>query len=271
MILLAKTMPQKPTLVLPPRYAADTLAVGRAAGRPGWQVERLPAWRVPAWLAERDVVLYGEPLFAAAVAEALRIELIEPPFGWLPDLPEAWRKRDVRLTDLASARAVDRPAFIKPADDKCLSAQVYAARDALPSRDVLPDATPVLIAEPVEWEVEFRCFVLEGEVVTSSPYLRNGRLARDESGEWAASDAESDAAVSFCRRFLDDAPARTPPACVVDVGVISGRGWAVVEANAAWGSGIYGCDPVRVLPVLRRATLAAGESGAADRPWILQR
>jgi len=35
--------------------------------------------------------------------------------------------------------------------------------------------------------------------------------------------------------------------------VIRNHGWAVIECNAAFASGIYGCDPVAVLPVLRRA------------------
>jgi hypothetical protein len=43
------------TLVLPPRYTPDTIAVGRAAGSAGWDVERLASWRVPAWLTERAV------------------------------------------------------------------------------------------------------------------------------------------------------------------------------------------------------------------------
>lgn len=48
-----------------------------------------------------------------------------------------------------------------------------------------------------------------------------------------------------------------PRAAVIDVGVIAGRGWAVVEQNAAWGSGIYGCDPQQVLEVLRHAATPA--------------
>jgi hypothetical protein len=44
---------------------------------------------------------------------------------------------------------------------------------------------------------------------------------------------------------------------VVDVGRVAGRGWAVVEANPAWGSGLYGCDAARVLPVLRGAVSQA--------------
>jgi hypothetical protein len=39
----------------------------------------------------------------------------------------------------------------------------------------------------------------------------------------------------------------------MDVGVIQHRGWAVVELNAAWGAGIYGCDPDEVLEVVRCA------------------
>ena len=38
-------------------------------------------------------------------------------------------------------------------------------------------------------------------------------------------------------------------------------GAAVVEANAASGAGIYGCDPRGVLEVLRVATVKIGEAG----------
>ncbi len=30
-----------------------------------------------------------------------------------------------------------------------------------------------------------------------------------------------------------------------------GRGWDVVEQNAAWGESLYGCDPIGILEVLR--------------------
>ena len=30
---------------------------------------------------------------------------------------------------------------------------------------------------------------------------------------------------------------------MIDAGWIAGKGWAVVEQNAAWGAGIYACDP----------------------------
>jgi hypothetical protein len=41
---------------------------------------------------------------------------------------------------------------------------------------------------------------------------------------------------------------------VVDVGLIAGRGWAVIEFNAAWGAGLNGCDPEKVLPAILEAS-----------------
>jgi hypothetical protein len=202
-------------------------------------------------LQGQEVVLYGEPLFAAVVAEGLGITLLEPPFDWLPTLPEEYRQRDVCAATLEEARQLRHPAFIKPADDKCFPAAVYPDGSRLPGDAVLPGETVVLIAEPVRWEVEFRCFVREREVVTLSPYLRNGELVRTPDGRWE--DSRTELARAFAARVVSDRAVASPAAVVVDVGLIVGRGWAVVEANAAWGSGIYGCDPIAVLNVVRRA------------------
>jgi ATP-grasp domain, R2K clade family 2 len=61
---------------------------------------------------------------------------------------------------------------------------------------------------------------------------------------------------AFVETILADDRIEIPAATVIDVGIIRGRGWAVVEQNAAWGSGLYGCDPLKVLEVLRSATVA---------------
>jgi hypothetical protein len=44
----------------------------------------------------------------------------------------------------------------------------------------------------------------------------------------------------------------TGPA-VIDVGVIPGKGWAVIETNQAWASGLYGCDPLKALKVMEQS------------------
>jgi hypothetical protein len=258
-----------PTLVLPPRFTPDTIAVGRAAHAAGWSIERLPSWRLPEGWRGEDVALYGEPLFAAVVANQLGLVLLEPPFDWLTTLAQDYRKRDIRFATLGEARQHRQPAFVKPADDKCFLAGVFPSGAQLPAEDVLPGATPVLIAEPVKWEVEFRCFVLEGEVVTLSPYLRNGELVQSPEGVWE--DQRTNEAREFAQRVLLDGSVTLPPAVVMDVGIIEGRGWSVIEANAAWGSGIYGCDPAAVLHVVRRACLPRGQVPATDVRWVVER
>jgi hypothetical protein len=247
-----------PTLILPPRYTPDSIAVSQAAARAGWGVERLPSWRVPDHLKGGEVVLYGEPLFAAVVADDLGVSLLEPSPGWLAGLPRELTRRPVRLATLAEARTLTRPTFVKPAQDKCFPARVYESGQELPGKDVLPGTTPVLTAGPVDWQVEFRCFSLDGEVVTLSPYWRDGRLAQAEDGSWGATENELLGAREFATAVLRDPRASLPQAIVLDVGIIRGEGWAVVEANAAWGSGIYGCDPDQVLRVIRRACGTAG-------------
>jgi len=258
-----------PTLVLPPRFTPDTIAVGNAAHAAGWSVERFPTWRLPEGWCGDDVALYGEPLFAAVVADQLGLILLEPAFDWLTTLVEKYRKRDVRFTTLAEARQLGQAAFVKPADDKCFLARVCPSGAQLTGEDILPGTTPVLIAEPVKWDVEFRCFVLEREVVTLSPYLRNGELAQSPEGRWE--DERTEKARQFAQAVLTDGSVELPPAVVMDVGMIDGRGWAVIEANGAWGSGIYGCEPAAVLCVVRRACLQRGQVQGTDGRWVVQR
>lgn len=61
-----------------------------------------------------------------------------------------------------------------------------------------------------------------------------------------------------------------PLGVVLNVGIIEGRGWAIVEANAAWGSGIYGCDPSAVLPALARYCCPRGKVRDGDRRWVIR-
>jgi len=112
---------------------------------------------------------------------------------------------------------------------------------------------PVLVSAPVEWEVEFRCFILDRTVGTFSVYLRNGQLQRDAG--FSHTDEEEAQLKEFMSKLLEDPRVPLPRATVVDAGIIKSKGWAVVEQNAAWGSGIYGCDPEKVLQVLRYAAM----------------
>jgi len=242
-----------PTLILTPRFTEDAQALWRAAVRLGWDVERLASWRIPDELLEVvDPVLYLEGLFGPTLAGQFGLRLLEPAMDWLPRLPEEYRKRWVYLSTLGKARTLAEPAFIKPPNDKSFPARVYIGSE-LPTE--YEDDSPVLVAEVVAWEKEFRCFVLDRQPRTLSVYLRSGQLQRE--CEFTSTEAEATEALEFLGRLLRDSGIDLPRATVLDVGVIGGRGWAVVEQNAAWGSGIYGCDPERVLEVIRFAAVSA--------------
>jgi hypothetical protein len=245
-----------PTLILTPRFTEDAQALWRAAGRLGWRVERLSSWRVPDELrAVPDPVLYLEGLMGPTLAAAFGLRLIEPPDDWLPRLPDRYRKRRVELATLGDVRRMAGSAFVKPPNDKSFPASVYTAAD-LPA--AFPDEMPVLVAEVVRWEVEFRCFVLDRTVRTLSVYLRDGVLQR-EAG-FAHTPDEERQLREFAETVLADPAVELGRTAVMDVGVIAGRGWAVVEQNSAWGAGLYGCEPSAVLDVLKYAAVRAGGS-----------
>lgn len=261
-----------PLLLLPPRYSPDSIALRGAALEAGWEVERLASWRVPEHIGARgDLVFYGEPLFAAVVAAQLGVALLEPPLDWTARLPERFLRRGLRFTDLGAARDLPGPLFVKPADDKSFTSRVYGSGAELPAPDVLPDGLPVVVGEPVAWELEVRCFVADRRRVTTSLYLRRGALNEAPDGSWPWTAGEREAAHAFLEQVLTANDVALPPGVVVDVGLIEGRGWAVVEANAAWGSGIYGCEPSAVLEALALASAPRAGLTAAQAAWVLVR
>jgi hypothetical protein len=259
------------TLVLSPRYTPDSIQLRRAALEAGWAVERLQSYRVAENLRGIDIALYGEALFTTIIAEELGYILLEAPADWLGKLPIDYVKRQIQFTTLGAVRKhFNNPVFIKPAEGKSFAAHIYNTVDELPSSESQPDDMPVYVVEPVQWSIEFRCYVMERKLITLSIYSRNGAIAEID-GEWLASDSEIAEASAFCETLLQDNTIAMPPAFVLDIGQIVGRGWAVIETNPVWASGIYGCNAARILPILQRACIRADTISDEDRRWQINR
>lgn len=244
-----------PTVVLPPRHSTDTQTLKAAALRLGWEVWIAPGYRLPDSLRLTGPVLYGDVLFCDVAAGSLNLALLEPPIDWLIRVPRRYLGRAVHFTTLSEARKQSQQLFAKPADDKCFPATVYNSGTELPGDNLLAEDTPVLLSEPVVWESEFRCFVASGKVQALSVYCRYGELVETPEGEWPASSQELAEARAFAEQVLNDAESHPLPPSVLDVGSIQGFGWAVIEANPAWGSGIYGCNTDGVLSVVQSASI----------------
>lgn len=262
-----------PIVILGPRITDDSVSIWRTCLASGWEPIRLQGWRVPNGLDPelRDVAIYGEPLLAEAVCDQLGLVLLEPAIDWLTTIPLEYLLREVVMMTLGEARAMRSAAFVKPADGKIFEPQVYADGAALPTEEHVDASILVLKSGIMDFRLEVRCFVRNRELVTLSPYWREGDLAQDAEGEWPFMDGEEEAARNFARQVLDDPRIGFPPGCTLDVGRCADGCWAVIDANPCWGAGLYGCDPGEVLKTIPLAIVRRSEVTDQHRPWISRR
>ncbi|MCE9574027.1 MAG: ATP-grasp domain-containing protein [Deltaproteobacteria bacterium] len=226
-------------LVLPAKGDVERDQVAAAWLAAGGAIERLDRFWEPPPLDARRVRLYGADAFCLVLAQLYGLELLAPPDDLIADVPAALLQRAVAITTLGAALSGPFPRFVKPLMPKQFAAGVHD-RDALARVTAgLPDDTPVIVSEVVTLDAEARSFVLDGRVVTTAIYA-------------GAGDVSAAAALATAIAAL---PA-VPRTCVIDTCLVRERGWAFLEANAAWGAGLNGCDPVAVLPCLAAATIA---------------
>lgn len=257
-----------PTLLISTWRLPAAEALAGAARRRGWQVAGLD--REPEPHVDDFSVFYGGTDVADAVAARFDLALVEPPFDLLTRTPYALRLRAVEYARYDELRKFDTPTFVKPADPrrKAFDAGIY--RDVREARleSALDPRMPVLVAEPVEWLEEHRCFVLDGELVASSPYLRFGRPVWRPFNHERRPVPLLPQVREVCRRLPSSPELSFPPAFVVDIGYVDGRGWAVVEYHPAWCSSLLGADPAGALSAIARASRSRERLSAGDQAWI---
>ncbi|MBR7833451.1 ATP-grasp domain-containing protein [Actinospica durhamensis] len=276
---------QGSALLVSAQPTSTTTLLAEAAARRGLAVHELTDPAELQTLAGRDVYWYGGPRAALRAVRELKIGLLEPLDEWLTLLPHRFLGREIALSTLADAWRLTRPAFVKPPREKSLPAAVYADGTRLPrTGNELTPETAVLISEVVTFAVEYRLFVLDGEIVTGSRYAVYGRLdpapLTGDPNEQAVREffaallppPRTDSTVLTSLTSLTSLTALTaermgtdrmgtgmiPSAFVLDVGLIESpdtgaQQWAVVEANMAWFAHCYAADPDRVLDVVLRS------------------
>ncbi|WP_395737581.1 ATP-grasp domain-containing protein [Prosthecobacter sp.] len=266
-------MSESLTVLLGPRATDDSVAIWRVCVANQWPVHRIQGWRVPEELrsAQTNVAIYGEPLFAEAVADQLELVLLEPAIDWLTSVPRKYLSRQIDFMTLGEARLLDSPAFVKPADGKIFDPKVYASGRDLPSSDHVDQDIPVLRSGIMDFRLEVRCFILDRRITTMSPYWREGELARSADDRWPFLDHEEAEARTFAESILSDTTVALPPACTLDVGRTHQGTWAVIEANPCWGAGLYGCNPSRVLRTIQATIIPRSEITDSHRLWISKR
>ena len=121
---------------------------------------------------------------------------------------------------------------------------------------VIDDSYPVLVSEPVEFDLEYRCFVDGATVKTWSNYIMYDNIADPRYWNMIPLDEER-YPHDIVNDLLYDSKYHdfnfTTVPSVIDVGRIKGKGWAIIETNPAWASGLYGCDPLAALQVMEKS------------------
>ncbi len=258
------------TVILAPRISDDSKAVWATCLELVYSPRRIQGWRVPEDLrnTNNQIIIYGEPLFAEAVADQMGLALLEPAIDWLTTIPKEHLSRKIETTTLKDARTRIESAFVKPADGKIFEPRVYEKGSDLPGEEHVDGDIYVLRSGIVHFELEVRCFLKGRSVITHSPYWRNGNLAEDSIGEWPYRHEEESEAMAFANSVLADDRVTLPPSCTLDVGKTTDHGWAIIEANPIWGAGLYGCDPKSVLKAIPDSIIPRENVRAEHRPWI---
>jgi hypothetical protein len=223
-------------LIIPAKQDVERDAVAAAWEGKGGRVLRIDKFWSRPDVDPAAVALYGPDSFCLVLAQLLGLELLSPSDDLLVRVGNSVTKRAVQGVTLAEALRGPFPVFVKPLVPKAFRAGVWRAPEDLKEEcKGLGDETPVIMSEVVQIAAEARAWVMDGQVLTCAVYEGEG-----DSSEAAA------ALASFTR----DIP--LPEACVVDAAYIAGRGWALLEANAAWGAGLNGCDAALALTCIDR-------------------
>ena len=248
-------MPYDKRLILEGRrYSNDSVNMSRAALASGWDV-----LRVVDYTYQDDGVkpiLYASKNLATIVSEACHVRFDRPPNDWLARLPERYLKRLVTYHAVAPEHWPERPMFVKCADTKWFPAKVYTPEE-MPDLGTQMDEDGILVSDPVRFESEFRTFVLDGRVMDISSYMAAGVPTQTENGWLSFPELEAHV-VRIVEEIAADPAVDLPRSVVIDLGYIEDLGWAVIEANESWFSGLYACDPVRVLETIEGAVIPNG-------------
>jgi hypothetical protein len=245
-------------LITQPRVGTsynETLALHFAARELGWEVLPAPGgWRLDDDLIKSGAkgIPYGSQTFCEVIAQQMNWTLKANPFDWLARIPRVYARRHIDFMTLGQAKKITERKFIKPADDKCFDAKVYEPGEFKP-HEIIADDYPVLVSDPVTFDLEYRFFVDGKRGRTWSNYICYDQIANPKF--WDMVPYSEEAIDDFVDNLLYDLPldgVETLPS-VIDIGRIPGKGWAVIETNQAWASGLYGCDPMAALKVMAQA------------------
>lgn len=173
-----------------------------------------------------------------------------PGQAWLSTVDESLTGREI-VTGGVTAMPEGVQMWAKPAEAKidAMIAGRYMAEEvrSICEQENVPAGTMFQWTETfMSINHEHRFYVANGRIVTGSPYLIDGTVYHE-----SMSSPFYDEALRAGRNAVTKLGENQPAAYTLDMGLDESTGkWIIVEANPAWSSGIYGCDPRIVMDTL---------------------
>ena len=243
----------KNLLLLHNRFTADDSDIWRVAIRRGWTTERTNMFQIKKHMEGYDNVrYYGNTLHAAQIEDQLPFELSPIDYSWLAKL-KLYTKRNIEYIQYKDLiQPIQKEQFIKPARDKWFECKVFQIGETISGSPLADDM--IYTSELVKFTDEVRCFVLDGEILTSSLY-RIKTFPYDQSNE----NPED---INFDKRIKDTPIPQMvkmicskvgnglPRGVVIDFGYTENKKWSLIEFNEAWACGLYYCDPEKCFDVI---------------------
>lgn len=229
------------TLLVPSKVDDERDAVARAFEQARGTVARVDRFWEPPLLNSRAIKVYGNSTFCLVLAQLLQLKLTSPPDDLILKLDNEIIGRRVALGQLSGCDTYSFPLFAKPLVPKLFTARVYSSSsDLLRECQGLPDETDILMSEVVVFTAEARAFILNSVILDCVIY--EGEGDPNEANELLLKIAKTTS---------------IPKTLVVDVGKVGPGKWVFIEANAAWGAGLNGCNAAVVLPAIAEACHSA--------------
>jgi hypothetical protein len=246
----------KKLLLLHNRYTPDDGDIWRAAIQAGWKTQRTDFLRVEQHIAESGcdhVRYYGNTLHAEQIKNRVPFEFVPlcEDYHWLTQA-EMFTQRKIEIVRFGALKQpFDNDIFVKPLNHKWFEGKVYKAGESISG--ACGEEDYVYVSQIVDMVDEIRCFVLDGKVVTASFYRIN-KIFDPQPVSEALMEGLSYETKAICETF------KLPRGVVLDFAPVTGwrNKFRLIEANEAYASGLYLCDPAKCFEVI--------QASQVDRP-----
>lgn len=239
-----------PTLIIPEKADAERQSVADAWRALGGRVREVGKFWIQLDLEpEERACVYGHEMFGLVMAQVNGWHLATVDDAAIAQVGIEWVKRKVDLVPIGDLPKLHFPIFVKPVQPKQFRAAVYPAwKELMAEIEGIDGEEMAIVSEVVEISAEARAFVLDGKVMDLALYVGSG------DPQEARAFVEAFLAEGLAESGQGENAIHLPRSFVVDVALSPDKDWIVLEFNSAWGAGLNGCDPQRIIPCIAAAT-----------------